>query len=246
MRDAARVVEDWPKLAETMQELGHHLMAFLEDDPSLRGLAECCGKHGRPPPSVEVLSALRARLEDSYNLKPGTFELHHPASPWRYGLLGLVVQRSGDPDSAMWCWLKEGAPMGLEEDIEHGGTFPVAVPHPSIGIDVLDKMPGWTRNHESFSDFCGSAEPPAWDLLREQVSKGFAFLFRDAGHAAEVLGAKVHPAPLGNVAKLKEDGTYKHRLIQYLRANLVRRAPTGKLQRLQNFLFRFWFLLYRS
>ena len=121
--------------------------------------------------------------------------------------------------------------MGLEEDIGHGGAFPVADPRPSIGVEVLDKMPRWTRNHESFNDFCGSAEPPAWDLLREHVSKGLCLFFRDADHAAEVLGAKVHPVPLGNVAKLKEDGTYKHRLIQDLRANLVhkgtyRKAPT--------------------
>ena len=111
--------------------------------------------------------------------------------------------------------------MGLERDIERGGTFPAAVPHASISVEVLDKMPRWTKNHESFNDFCGSAEPPAWELLRDQVSKGFAYLFRDADHAEEVLGDKAHPAPLGNVAKLKEDGTYKHRLIQDLRANMV-------------------------
>ena len=38
------------------------------------------------------------------------------------------------------------------------------------------------------------------------------------------LGGKAHPAPLGNVAKQKDDGTWKHRLIQYLRMNGVNSA----------------------
>ena len=42
------------------------------------------------------------------------------------------------------------------------------------------------------------------------------------GFSAEAhLWAKCHPAPLGNVVNLKEDGTFKHRLIQDLRANGV-------------------------
>ena len=39
-----------------------------------------------------------------------------------------------------------------------------------------------------------------------------------------MLGARVHPAPLGNISKAKDDGSIKHRLIQDLRANSVNEA----------------------
>ena len=49
-------------------------------------------------------------------------------------------------------------------------------------------------------------------------------MFRDQAHAEEVMGCSVFPAPLGNVTKLKSDGTLKHRLIQDLKANSVNKA----------------------
>ena len=56
------------------------------------------------------------------------------------------------------------------------------------------------------------------------MEAGFAYLFADLTEAETTLGDKVHPAPLGNVEKLKEDGTYKDRLIQDQSANKVNAA----------------------
>merc|ERR1712194_463030 len=101
-------------------------------------------------------------------------------------------------------------------------------------VDVLDRRTPFTSSHASFDEVPSTpaapdaahtgSRPPAWDLLEQQVNNGFATLFHDAKSAETHLGAKCHPAPLGNVAKLKEDGTFKHRLIQDLRANGVNGA----------------------
>merc|ERR1712194_743366 len=91
-----------------------------------------------------------------------------------------------------------------------------------------------TLNHPSFNEVPSApassdaapadGRPPAWDLLEAQVNDGFAMLFHNAAAAETYLGAKCHPAPLGNVVKLKEDGTFKHRLIKDLCANGVNGA----------------------
>ena len=64
------------------------------------------------------------------------------------------------------------------------------------------------------------------EQLQAQVDAGFALLFTDAAAAERYLGGRVHPAPLGNVSKVKPDGTRKHRVIQDLRANRVNDSVT--------------------
>jgi hypothetical protein len=56
------------------------------------------------------------------------------------------------------------------------------------------------------------------------LNAGFGLLFLDRAAAEEHLNAKVHPAPMGNIAKLKPDGSWKHRLIQDLRRKSVNDA----------------------
>merc|ERR1712194_870807 len=102
-------------------------------------------------------------------------------------------------------------------------------------VDVLDRRAPFVSNHPSFDEVPSTpasthdaapvvGRPPAWDLLEAQVNDGFALLFHDRASAEVFLGAKCHPAPLGNVSKWKEDGSFKHRLIQDLKANGVNGA----------------------
>ena len=116
--------------------------------------------------------------------------------------------------------------MGLCEPLVPGTHFPRVEEEPWITVEELDERWPWETNHPSF-DLPGDdpdARPPAWALLEEQVNNGFALLFTDADAASKYLGGPCHPAPLGNVVKVKDDGSLKHRLIQDLRANGVNDA----------------------
>ena len=62
------------------------------------------------------------------------------------------------------------------------------------------------------------------ELVEKHVTDGFGLLFSSQEDAEKYLGGKCYPAPLGNITKLKEDGTLKFRLIQDLKANQVNRA----------------------
>lgn len=91
-------------------------------------------------------------------------------------------------------------------------------------IDDLDSRDPCEENHPSFTKTRDGDVPPGVALLTEQVDSGFAYLFESLDQARGVLGAKVHPAPLGNIEKIKEDGTVKDRLIQDQSANFVNSA----------------------
>ena len=56
------------------------------------------------------------------------------------------------------------------------------------------------------------------------VDQGFAYVFKDAADAERFLGAAPVPSPMGDVVKVKPDGSVKHRLIQDLRASVVNSA----------------------
>ena len=114
--------------------------------------------------------------------------------------------------------------MGLAKDIDVGGHFPLVEDDAQLDVAELDRRDPCMDNHPSFSKKRGDGLAPGVALLKEQVDAGFAYLFRDMEHAKEVLGDMVHPAPLGNIEKVKEDGSIKDRLIQDQTANFVNMA----------------------
>ena len=63
----------------------------------------------RQPPSEATLAALRRGLERVLDMPVGTFELKHECSSWRTELVARILFLSGDPDAAIWAWLKDGA-----------------------------------------------------------------------------------------------------------------------------------------
>ena len=69
----------------------------------------------------------------------------------------------------------------------------------------------------------GSASP-AHSLLEDLVEAGHALVFESAEAAAKWLGTRPVPSPLGDVVRLKPDGSVKHRLIQDLKASSVNSA----------------------
>ena len=114
--------------------------------------------------------------------------------------------------------------MGLTRVIETGGHFPTVANDASKSLEELDAGFKCNANRPSFGEEHGQETSPALALIQEQVEAGFARIFADQESAEECLGNAVHPAPLGNVTKLRPDGSLKHRLIQDLKANDVNLA----------------------
>jgi len=48
--------------------------------------------------------AIRCELERLFFVPAGTFDWHHPASPWRAELVGTILHHAEDPDAAVWDW----------------------------------------------------------------------------------------------------------------------------------------------
>ena len=130
-----------------------------------------------------------------------------------------------DPDYHVGLWLQEGAPLGIARCIPCGGLFPTSSADAQLTVEELLSAHHYSGNHPSFSDTHGEAEAPPLALLREFVGKGFGDVFEDKRAADEMFGT-TFPAPLGNIRKRKQDGTFKNRVIQDLKANSVNLASS--------------------
>ena len=222
MRNPAEVLKRWPELGSAVTPVLAALRRARAADASLRGLVQCCGKAPeRPPPSECAVAKARAAVEQALGLPVGAAEEPHAASPWRYALVREVQRRARDPDVHVAKWLKEGAPMGLSATIEPGGLFPLQSGEPENTMQDLEVSSVREGNHPSFRELHGQETSPGMTLVQEHVDNGFGLLLRDKKHAEAVCGARVFPAPLGNITKPKDDGSLKHRLIQDLRRNGV-------------------------
>ena len=111
-RNPAWLRDGWPSLWDTMAPIRSVLLRARTASSDLRGLVGCCGDSpSRSPPLEASLVAIRCELERLFVVPPGTFDWHHPASPWRAELVGTLLHHTGDPDAAVWDWLRKGAPM---------------------------------------------------------------------------------------------------------------------------------------
>ena len=224
MRNPASVLRRWPSLVDGLKPVAEELRSIVKDFEVLQGLVGCCGKEAtRKPPTEEELSAPRRRLETVLGLQPGEGDLRHPASPWRYMYFKAVQNLTEDPDKEIVSWLRDGAPMGLSQAIAAGGLFPAVDEEPESTLQDLEFADRWSSNHPSFAEK-SEQESPGAKLIREHVDEGFGELFLTATEAERQLGASVFPAPMGTISKQKEDGSYKHRVVQDQRRNGVNAA----------------------
>ena len=154
-------------------------------------------------------------------LTPGLEERTHPAAPWRFDIFRALADRTGGPDKSIGSWLEHGAPMGISCPILAGGHFPSLDPEAGADTEELPTLVSSGVNHASFNAVLDSDEPTGHTLLRAAVDAGYGEVFADREQAALSCGGVVYPAPLGNVSRIREDGSQKHRLVQDMRANSV-------------------------
>ena len=224
LRDSAGLVEVWPELWETMGSVADLLLQLRRAHPELRGLRRALGPAPElEPPNADVIALVRAKVAELVGLSAEEAEQHHPASPWRHGLVGRIQDLCGDPDMPLRSWLRDGAPMGLRVPIVPGGLFPLVEPDPVMTPDqVFDHVR--LGNHPSFLAPGPDGQPTGLQTITDHLNAGFGFLFADLGAAERYLGSSVTPAPLGCIVKVKEDGSTKTRVIMDLRRNCVNSA----------------------
>ena len=227
-RNCYEVISAWPAYREVMAKVRKVILKVRAGSPSLRGLARACGPSpSSSPPSSDLIDSLRIQVGRKLKLSKAQVEQRHPASPWRFQLVRRIVDLADDPDKAIGKWLEFGTPVGIAETVEPGGLLPLITEERTSSIDELQARVQWTTNHPSFDSLeADSSSPtaPAHALLASLVDEGHALLFESRDDAAKYLGTDPVPSPLGDVVKLKPDGSVKHRLIQDLRASAVNSA----------------------
>ena len=117
-----------------------------------------------------------------------------------------------DPDTDIADWLQHGTPVGITEPIRPSGLLPLIEEETTTTTSALQDRVQWSHNHPSF-DLLEGSSAPAHTLLQDLVDAGHALVFESIDTATSWLGTRPVPSPLGDVVRLKPDGSVKHRLI---------------------------------
>ena len=151
-RNAASVVARMPATLSAMAEVRRSLLMTIKAFPALQNLHRACGPEAaRQPPSQGAVALARRRVCRALGIAAEEGELHHPASPLRYGLFQALVDATGDCDRAPPVWLRSGAPLGIQASIPPGGHFPRASGPPPSPVELLEQAPLLRKNHPSFN-----------------------------------------------------------------------------------------------
>jgi hypothetical protein len=206
LRNPATVCRRWPKLVKAMEPVRKALLEAMDGIEELRDLPLCTGDNPtRKPPRPDAIDAARALVAKALKIPQERRNRRHPAGKWRASIVEAVQNEADDPDTLLGKWLVDGSPMGFTETITPGGLFPLCAS--PAEADTLDGMLWEGGNHGSFEEVYGNDKlPPGIETLRGYYKKGFASRYTSRTEAASAHGELV-VSPLGNVAKLKDDGT---------------------------------------
>ena len=225
LRNPALHIDEYGGWIALMATIAPIIRQGIADDSRLSNLSSACGKNPlKAPPPPKAVAAIRAKVGAALGISRGECERQHKASEWRFVLIQKLLALSGDRDTFIGDWVQSGSPMGISSPIPPGGWFPTQAHGSDLSLDELSSSAHFRGNHPSFNELHGEEEAPAVGLVQKHIDAGFGMLFESKEDAERYLGQECFPAPLGNVAKEKDDGSFKHRLIQDLKANLVNRT----------------------
>ena len=175
---------------------------------------------------VDEIKWLRSRVARALGLDPEAADEHHDYSCWRWRLVREVQRRTRDPDRCLYRWLRDGAPMGINAEIESsGGIFPTSVCEATLSPqEVLSQDP--LPNHPSFTDAADPEKDPGHDTVTKHLNDGFGVLFATRADAEGFLKTKIVTAPLGCICQDKEGCVFKYRVILDLWRNRVNEASS--------------------
>ena len=204
-----------PRSAAAGQAVFKALLTVLDSHQQL--VSDIVGLiHGQPMNGVpeQAVTAARAQVGKALSLPLSP----HPPQGICPQALEAWQRAAADPDTALPRWATEGAPLGINKDIERCGVFPpifeAREDHTSAGRTF---HPGWT-NYRS------AEEDPAicQGILQNMVNKEWAICCE----ALEAVASTVETidfvvSRMALLTKTRADGTLKHRIIWDFRRSFV-------------------------
>ena len=161
-----------------MANIGNIIARCRDADEELVGLDHACGQTPlRAPPSAAAIAKVRTGVGAALGLSATEAELHHEASQWRYKIVQALTEQVNDSDKALGTWLERGAPMGIHDEIDPGGWFPVQEHGAYLTVDELATFANYKGNHPSFDDCHDEETAPTVQLVQDHLNKGFGMLF---------------------------------------------------------------------
>jgi len=148
-------------------------------------------------------------------------------SPVRGDILYATATLLGDPDAIIATWFKKGAgtPMGIEETLPATGIFP-PVPDDRSRVDVA-QLP----SHDWHNYASAEAEPGiVQDIIKNMRSEGWIHEFTSMDEVLTFLQTeRVYLSKIALISKIRDDGSWKHRLIwDLLRSQVNSLATQGE------------------
>ena len=185
-------------------------------------------------PTVRATTDIHEDMFSSDQLKEARMALHalapfprewkHSVSPVRGDILLSIANFLEDPDSEIANWFRKdgGAPMGILHTPNHTGIFP-KVPDDRSTRDDLQ------QHHDDWSNYKSAerALPEVRSLLADMHQQQWFSEYTTMDQLKSALSGQTPIfSKLGLISKLKEDGTWKHRLIWDLLQSMVNAAST--------------------
>ena len=217
MRTPAKTVRRTAALAQAGARARRVLEGFILEQPeALRVLQLLGDPDAELDERLESLVAeARARLAHEFraqDVEPVNVAGHR--GRLRPGLIGAFIRASGDADTDVETWLREGAPHGILRPIEARGVFPKSS-NPGRDLEELHAATfrpyDQVANYSSVEDNRGITR----EELRRDVDNGFAG-FYSAAEAEHKYGPLV-VSELALQLKRRADGSIKRRLLNDLK-----------------------------
>ena len=134
------------------------------------------------------------------------------------------AKMADDPDIPLTEWLRDGAPAGIEHDIEVVGVFPPSIHPPSQDFE-LTAYSEELKNYDSMED-----SPHGDEVLGELVNAGYVIKCKSIDEARRLLDGEPIVSKLALITTEK-DGVLKRRLILDCRVSGANSA-TAKYERI--------------
>lgn len=131
------------------------------------------------------------------------------------GLWSQLLLEASDPEACLSSWIRDGFPLGINEEIHNTGIFP-ATAESSQAIELgrleghlADDQDGAACNYRSFDEV---AEHPQ-DLLDQLVAAGRVDVFDSWEAVISRFGKDAKITKMARVVKTKKTGEMKCRIV---------------------------------
>ena len=132
-------------------------------------------------------------------------------------MLEYYSKATQDPDQVLATWLREGAPIGILNEVTHTGVFPLSDPKLLADPDTLGTDPEGWRNYVSAED---NAEK-VLEILQENVDARHGTWFDSYADLTNAVQGTPVFNKFGLIIKEKKDGSTKYRVVWDLRRSGV-------------------------